>query len=46
MNLKAIDAALAAYREKLDEGDVARLEFFRKLWGALDEAAADAPAAL
>ena len=45
MNLKAIDAALAAYREKLDEGDVARLEFFRKLWGALDEAAADAPAA-
>ncbi|MVN16022.1 formate dehydrogenase accessory protein FdhE [Gordonibacter urolithinfaciens] len=45
MNLKAIDAALAAYREKLDEGETARLAFFRKLWGALDEAAADAPAA-
>ncbi len=44
MNLKAIDAALAAYRE-LDEGEMARLAFFRKLWGALDEAAADAPAA-
>ena len=31
MNLKAIDAALAAYREKLDEGEMARLAFFRKL---------------
>ncbi len=39
MNLKAIDAALAAYRGKLDEGDAARLEFFRKLW---DAASADA----
>lgn len=36
MNLKAIDAALAAYRDKLGERDAARLEFFRKLWGALD----------
>lgn len=32
MNLKAIDAAIAAYSTKLDEGDLARLEFFRKLW--------------
>lgn len=46
MNLKAIDAALAAYRDKLDEGDVARLDFFRKLWGALaDEGGAGEVAA-
>ena len=40
MNLKAIDAALAAYRGKLDEGDAARLEFFRKLWDAVNADAA------
>mgnify|MGYP006925649588 CR=1 FL=1 len=33
MNLKAIDAAIAAYRTNLDEGDVSRLAFFRELWG-------------
>ncbi len=36
MNLKLIDAAIAAYRGQIDEGDAARLAFFRKLWGALD----------
>ena len=29
MNLKAIDAAIAAYRTNLDEGDVSRLAFFQ-----------------
>ena len=38
MNLKQIDAAIAAYRTNLDEGDNARLAFFRKLWEAMDEA--------
>lgn len=33
MNLKAIDAAIAAYRTNLDESDVSRLAFFRELWG-------------
>ena len=39
MNLKAIDAAIAAYRTNLDEGDVSRLAFFRELWGVQAEAA-------
>lgn len=42
MNLKAIDAAIAAYRTNLDEGDVSRLAFFRELWGVQDEEAARA----
>lgn len=32
MNLKAIDAALAAYGQAADEDEAARLSFFRKLW--------------
>ncbi len=42
MNLKLIDAAIADYRKKADEGDVARLEFFRALWGALDDCVREA----
>lgn len=45
MNLKAIDAAIAAYRTNLDDADNARLAFFRELWGAADESAARADAA-
>lgn len=45
MNLKAIDAALAAYRDKLDDADNARLSFFRELWEAQDEIAAQAATA-
>ncbi|WP_165045939.1 formate dehydrogenase accessory protein FdhE [Adlercreutzia sp. ZJ138] len=33
MNLKRIDAAIAAYADKLDAADLARLAFFRTLWG-------------
>lgn len=32
MNLKAIDAAIAAYRPQLEDDDNARLAFFRALW--------------
>lgn len=42
MNLKAIDAALAAYQPRLDEADNARLAFFRELWAVLDEVARSA----
>ncbi len=42
MNLKRIDAALAAYRRNLDEKDLARLEFFRTLWEVEAAVAADA----
>ena len=36
MNLKLIDAAIDGYQGHIDEGDAARLAFFRTLWGALD----------
>lgn len=39
MNLKAIDAAMAAYRTNLDEADNVRLAFFRELWGMQDDVA-------
>ncbi len=39
MNLKLIDAAIAGYEPDLDEGDRARLAFFRTLWGVQDECA-------
>ena len=39
MNLKAIGAAIAAYRTNLDESDVSRLAVFRELWGVQAEAA-------
>lgn len=39
MNLKAIDAAMAAYRTNLDDADNARLAFFRELWGVQDNVA-------
>lgn len=42
INLKLADAAIAAYAKKLDEGDQARLAFFRKLWGIEAEVAAAA----
>lgn len=45
MNLKAIDAAMAAYRTNLDEADNARLAFFRELWGVMDDVAARAAVA-
>lgn len=32
MDMKRIDAALDAYKSRLDEGDYDRLEFFRGLW--------------
>lgn len=41
MNLKRIDAAIAAYESHLDEADRARLAFFRTLWGVQDAHAAD-----
>ncbi len=41
MNLKQIDAAIRAYQGTLEEGDVARLDFFRELWGKLAEQAAN-----
>lgn len=46
MNLKAIDAAIAAYRTSLDDADNARLAFFRELWGAAAEAASEAATAV
>lgn len=39
MNLKRIDAAIAAYETTLDEADRARLAFFRTLWGVQNECA-------
>lgn len=39
MNLKQIDAAIASYRDTLDESGLARLSFFRTLWGELDRIA-------
>ena len=41
MNLKRIDAAIKVYAEHLDEADLARLAFFRKLWGIIDETESD-----
>ena len=46
MNLKAIDAAVAAYKTRLDEADGARLAFFREVWGVQDSVAAEAAGAL
>ena len=42
MNLKQIDAAIAAYQESLDEAGIARLGFFRTLWEALDDVSSQA----
>lgn len=39
MNLKLIDAAIAAYSEGADEKDVARLKFFRMIWGVQEKIA-------
>lgn len=36
MLIKMIDMAIADYAGKIDEGDAARLGFFRKIWGAQD----------
>lgn len=36
MNIKAIDAAIAAYRDGIDPADAARLALFRELWGVQD----------
>ncbi|WP_165056411.1 MULTISPECIES: formate dehydrogenase accessory protein FdhE [unclassified Adlercreutzia] len=44
MNLKLIDAAIAAYADKLDDADAARLAFFRALWDVQAACAAEAPA--
>ncbi|MEG1907166.1 MAG: formate dehydrogenase accessory protein FdhE [Gordonibacter sp.] len=44
MNLKAIDAAVAAYSMSADGRDGGRLAFFRKLWEVEAASAADAPA--
>ncbi|WP_172135951.1 formate dehydrogenase accessory protein FdhE [Adlercreutzia sp. ZJ473] len=44
MNLKLIDAAIAAYTGKLDDADAARLAFFRALWDVQAACAAEAPA--
>lgn len=41
MNLKAIDAAIAAYRTNLDDADNARLVFFRTLWGVQQDIASE-----
>lgn len=46
MNLKLIDAAIAAYSDKLDDADAARLAFFRALWEAQAACAAEAPGQL
>lgn len=47
MNLKAIDAAMSAYRTKLDDADGGRLTFFRRIWDEQDvlsaEMAAETP---
>ena len=37
MDLKSIDAAIESYKDKASEADMARLAFFRKIWGAMDE---------
>lgn len=37
MNLKRIDAAIAGYRDKLDQKDRARLDAFRAVWGVQQE---------
>lgn len=37
INLKLADSAINAYASKLDDSDMARLRFFRKLWGIEDE---------
>lgn len=39
MNLKLIDAAIAAYSNEIDAKDLARLEFFRRIWGVQAEVA-------
>ena len=37
MNMRLINTAVNAYKGMLDEGDVARLEFFHELWKVVDE---------
>ena len=44
MNLKRIDAAIAAYKTKSEDADAARLAFFREVWGVQDSVAAGAAA--
>ncbi len=44
MNLKRIDAAIAAYKTKSEDADAARLAFFREVWGVQDSVAAEAAA--
>lgn len=41
MNIKAIDAAIAAYKDTIDEADARRLGLFRELWGVQDAIAAE-----
>lgn len=36
MNMKAIDAAIAAYQGKIDAADASRLKLFRELWAVQD----------
>ncbi|OUO86080.1 formate dehydrogenase [Gordonibacter sp. An230] len=43
MNLAIIDAAIAAYRPRLDEADGARLAFFRELWAVQDAVSRESP---
>lgn len=46
MNLKLIDAAIAAYEPKLSESEGERLRFFRTLWGVQDELSREYPEAV
>ena len=39
MNLRLVDTAIKSYAESLDEGDMARLAFFRALWGVQNDVA-------
>jgi FdhE protein len=43
MNLKLIDMVIGQYSGVLEQAEVARLEFFRSLWAALNEATGDVP---
>ena len=40
MNIKLIDAALAAYEKDMTEGDKTRMSYFREIWGIMDGASA------
>lgn len=41
LNLKLADFSISEYSKSIDEADVLRLQFFRKLWGVMEDAATE-----